>query len=228
MLGQIKKNKKKEMKEDRLITFYYKAITFFEEQKQKIFIGLGIVALAAVGLYFYSTQLAQKNEKANLELSRIFPLYEQGLFLEAIEGRPNTQLIGLRKIVELYDGSENGEKAQVFLGNAYFFLGNFDEAMNAYEGYSGDNEFYRAAAIAGRAGVHESRNELEKAAELFVKASTVSETNVLNPQYLINAGINYLNLGNKQEAKELFDRIKKDYSNSVFAREIERYLAIVQ
>jgi hypothetical protein len=59
---------------------------------------------------------------------------------------------------------------------------------------------------------------------LYEKAAYVSKEDVLNPDYLLNAGENYISAGKNKEAKEVLDKIKKDYVNSTAFREIDKYL----
>ncbi len=228
MLTKKKKLSKKEIKEDKLVESYYKAYGFFDENKSRIGLyAVIIVALAAV-IYFYMNSRGQTNETAGVELSRVMSLYDSGAYLEAIEGRQGTNIIGLKKIVEEYGSTENGENAKIFLANAYFYLGKNEEAFKYYEDYSGSNELYKATALSGEAGYYASKKEYEKAADLYRKASRVSELNALNPEYLLKASINYINAGKKDIAKELLETIKRDFITSAAAREADRYLALTE
>ncbi|MGE5436438.1 MAG: tetratricopeptide repeat protein [Syntrophothermus sp.] len=228
MLSKRKKLSKKEIKEDKLVTTYYKSIEFFENNKQKIALYAGILAVVVVGIIFYVNYRNDQNEKANLELSRVIPLYDAGSYLEAIEGRKGTKVLGLKKIVEEYGNYEYGEVAKIYLANAYNMLGKFDEALKYYEDYSGSNDIYKATSKAGQAGYYANKKEWEKAANLFMDAANISKENVLNAEYLLNAGIYYKEAGNLDEAKEIFKKVKKDYSNSMAAREVDRYLTVLE
>jgi len=228
MLSKRKKLSRKELKEDGLITFYYKTVGLYEKYRQNFLIGGVAVIVLAAASFFYMQQKKSNNEKANIELSRVLPLFDSGMFLEAIQGNPQTKVLGLKKIVAEYGNSENGEIAKVYLAHAYSYLGKVDEALKNYEDYGGSNDLFKAAALAGEAACWESKNDLEKASELYRKASSVSEENVLNPQYLLFSGIDLLKLKKNSEAKELFERIKKDFPATVSGREVERYLAQVE
>ena len=227
MLQKKKKLSKKEIKEDKLLVFYKTAVVFFEEHKNKVLIYAGVLVAVAAVVYFYLNQKSESNEKAGLELSRIMPLYDQGAYLEAIEGRQGTNIIGLKKLAEEYSGSENGETAKIYLANSYSFLGNYDEAFKYYEDYSGSIDYFEAAAYAGQAGYYAAQEDYEKAASLFLKASKMSNINSQNPNYLLNAGIYYLKAGEKEEAKILFNRIKEDYATSLAYREVDKYLSMI-
>lgn len=227
MLQKKKKLSKKEIKEDKLLNFYKTAVIFFEKYKNKVFIYAGVLVAVAAIVYFYVNQKSESNEKAGLELSRIMPLYDQGAYLEAIEGRQGTNIIGLKKLVGDFSGSENGETAKIYLANSYAFLGNYDEAFKYYEDYSGSIDYFEAASLAGQAGYYAVKEDYEKAANLYLKASKISKINSQNPDYLLNAGIYYLKAGEKEEAKILFNRIKDDYATSLAYREVDKYLSMI-
>lgn len=227
MITKKRKLSRKEIKEDKLVSFVYKARSFYEEHTNKIFT-YGAVAVVAVALaYFYVNQQKADNENAGVELSRTMILYDQGAYLQAIEGQQGTNIIGLKTIVEEYGGTENGESAKIFLANSYSFLGNYEEALKYYEDYSGSIDYFKAAAISGRAGYYASKKDYEEAADLYLEAAGITEVNALNPEYLLNAGINLLKAGNKEEAKTLFETIREKYSTSLAGREIGQYLALV-
>ncbi|MBT8380880.1 MAG: hypothetical protein HKP17_13545 [Ignavibacteriaceae bacterium] len=228
MLQKKKKLSKKELKEDKLVTFVNKSTNFYEEYKNKIFTYGAIAVVAIAAVYFYINQKTEDNLKAGVELSRVLTLYEQGSYLEAIEGRQGSNIIGLKKIVEEYGSTENGETAKIYLANAYSYVGNQEEAIKYYEDYSGSIDYLKAASLAGQAGHYASIGEFEKAAELYFSAAKVSKLNAENPNYLLNAGIYKLKIGNEEEAAALFNQIKDDYANSAASREVSKYLAQIQ
>ena len=197
MITRKKKLSKKEIKEDKLVSFLYKIESFYEENKRRIFT-YGIIFLVVVGaVYIYMNQIREENEKAGLELSRVMNLFDSGSYLEAIEGRQGTNIIGLKRIVEEYGSTENGETAKIYLANAYSYLGNYDEAIKYYEDYSGDIDVLKASAKAGIAGYYATKQDYKKAADLYKEASSVTDINPQNPEYMLDAAVNYI------EAREI-------------------------
>ncbi len=227
MLLKKKKLSRKEIKEDKLVTYYYSVENFFIKYKNKLLPYAGIIIIAVVAVYFYLNQKSESNEKAGIELSRIMNIFDQGSYLEAIEGKQGTNIVGLKKLVEEYGGTENGETAKIYLANCYSYLGNYDEAIKYFEDYSGSIDYFKSASLAGRAGYYASKNEYDKAADLYLEASRTSKINSQNPDYLLNAGIYYMKAGNKEEAKILFERIKEDYTSSVAYREVDKHLSLI-
>jgi len=227
MLQKKKKLSKKEIKEDKLINFYKSSVDFFEKYQSKIFIYLGVLVVVAAAVYFYLNQKSINDDKAALELSRIMPLFDQGEYLEAIEGKQGTNIIGLKNLVEEYSGTENGETAKIYLADCYSFLGNYEEAFKYYKDYNGSIDYFVAASMAGQAGYYAMKGDFEKAANLYLNASKQSQVNSQNPDYMLNAGICFLKIGEDEEAKILFNKIKEDYSTSLANREVDKYLATV-
>jgi tetratricopeptide (TPR) repeat protein len=227
MIQKKKKITKKELKQDTLFTFLGNVENYFEKYKNKIYTYGAVLVVIAAAVYFYINQKAESNEKAGVELSRMMSLYDQGAYLETIEGKQGSNMMGLKKLVEEFDGTENGETAKIYLANCYAFLGNYDEAIKYYEDYSGSIDYFKAASLAGRAGYYASKDEFEKAADLYLEASKISSINSQNPDYLLKAGIYYQKIGNEEDAKVLFERIKEEYTASAANREVDKYLALI-
>ncbi len=227
MLKKKKKLSKKEIKQDKLVEFYYKAYGFFEDNKSRV-LTFGIVAIViAAALVFYFNHNSEENTEAGIQLANVLQSYDQGAYLNAIEGQAGTNIIGLKKIVAQYGGTENGETAKIYLANSYNRLGKPGDAFKYYKDYDGSIPMYKATAYAGQAGYYADKKEYEKAADLYRKAASVSETDVLNSDYLLNAGINYINAGEKSKAKSMFEKIKKDYASSTADREVNKYMELV-
>ncbi|MDR3627780.1 MAG: hypothetical protein P4L45_13145, partial [Ignavibacteriaceae bacterium] len=208
MLTKKKKLSKKEIKEDKLVSFYYKAYGFFNQNKSRVFTYAGVVVAVIVLAIFYVNHRIQENKEAGLQLAQVIEFYDGGAYVQAIEGQAGTKVLGLKKIVEEYGSTENGETAKIYLANSYSFLGKVDEAFKYYDDYSGSIDIYKAAALAGRAGYYAYKNNFEKAANLYEKAANVTKEDVLDPDYLLSAGENYINAGKSKDAKEVLSKIK--------------------
>jgi tetratricopeptide (TPR) repeat protein len=227
MITKKKKLSKKEIKEDKLVSFMVSVESFYEDYKSKILTYGAILVIAIAAAYFYLSQQKVDNENAGIELSRVMKIFDEGSYLEAIEGRQGTNIIGLKRIVEEYGGTENGETAKIFLANAYSYLGNYEDAFKYYEDYGGSIHVYKASAMAGMAGYYSTKDEYKKAADLYKSAASVFDMNAQNPDYLLNAAINYFNSGDKDEARVLLEKIKEDYATSNAGKQVDRYLALV-
>jgi tetratricopeptide (TPR) repeat protein len=227
MLTKKKKLSRKVIKEDKLVSTYYKVYGYIEENRSRLMVYGGILIVIALAVIYYVNHKKEVNQEAGLALSRVVDLYDRGSYLEAIEGRAGTNIVGLKKIVEEYGGTDNGEIAKIYLANSYNMLGKFDEAFKYYKSYSGDISMLKAASLSGQAGYYAYKRDFEKAADLYKEAAHISKYNVDNPDYLLKSAINYINAGQNQKAKEVLQTIKNDYKTSSASREVERYLALI-
>jgi len=228
VLTKKKKISKKEIKEDRLVTTYYKTVDYFNQHKNKIYLYGGIVLVLFAAIYWYVDHKAKNNEAASTELGKILASYEKGAYQEAINGKPAEKIPGLKQIVDEYGSTETGEAAKIFLANSYSMMGKTEDAFKYYDDYSGDNKIFKATSLAGKASYYESKNDFQKAADLFLEAAHSSEENALNAEYLLKAGIDFIEAGQKDKAKETLKSLKEEYKTSTAVREVDRYLALVK
>ena len=227
MLTKKKKLSRKEIKEDKLVSTYYKTFGFIQKNSSRFLTYGGILVVVVLAVLYYINHKKQVNQEAGIALSRVIDSYDQGAYLEAIEGKTGTQNAGLKKIVEQYSGTENGETAKIYLANSYNNLGKLDEAFKYYQSYSGSIPMLEATALAGQGGYYTYKKEYEKAADLYRDAAHVSKFNAENPDYLLKAAINYIKAGKDADAKDLLTTIKNDYKTSDASKEVDRYLALI-
>ncbi len=224
MLTPKKKITKKEIKQDKLIETFFKVRTFYEENQKTLLITVGSLVVIILLVIYLTNRAKERDIESTTLLGNVLSLYDQGQYQQAIEGIPGKKIKGLRSIADEYDGTESGEAAKIFLANSYFNQNKIDEALKYYEDYDGDNLLFKATAYAGAAACNEIKGNKEKAAELFLKAAKVNESEVYSPEYLIYAARIYSEIGKKDISKKLLEKIKKEYSTSAQARDYDRYL----
>jgi tetratricopeptide (TPR) repeat protein len=226
VLQKKKKITKKEIKQDTLVTTFYKFNTFFQENQMKIYIGAAVLALIVVAAVLYSNKKENDNLMAATLLTKVIPLYDAAQYEQAIAGDKAQNITGLKEIVDRYEGTEQGETAKIYLANCYLLTGKLDEAYELYDDYSGSNPLLTATSLAGKAAYYEAKGEYEDAAEFYRKAASVTEENPSNPEYLLKAGIALLNANQKEDAKKLFLKIQEEYKDYPQMQEVNRYLAL--
>ncbi len=228
MLERRKRITKKEIKQDTLVTTYYKAVEFYQKNQLKIFIGAGIVILLIAAIILYKNKQNKDNLQASALLSKVIPLYDSGDYTTAIEGDRTKNIIGLKEIVDQYGSSETGETAKLYLANSYYYTGKVDLAYTTFDDYGGENPILKAAALAGKASCLEDKKEFAKAASLLQEAEKISKINPANADYLLRAVEDLIQAGQKEEAKELLTKVKDDYRNTESAQQVDKYMAQIQ
>jgi tetratricopeptide (TPR) repeat protein len=228
MLRPKKKLSKKELKQDKLITTYFRIYDrLYNYRKQLIIAGIAIV-IVALGAVLYYNNLQSENERAMTELGKVYHLYDEGSYERAINGIPEQNISGLRDISENYRRTDAGKLATFYLANAYYHLGRYDEAARHFENFRGTDPLLRASALAGKAAILEIRGEYTRAAELFEQAATRFGKTAVTPENLKHAGRNYLEAGERMKALRVFEKLQEEYPESAYTRDVERYIAQIR
>ncbi len=228
MLAKKKKISKKEIQEDKLITYYSKVLEFIDLYSKQLMVGIAVVAVVIVSTIIYQNKVEADNIAATSALSKIVPNYEQKNYNDAIVGQPGTDLIGLKTIVENYGSTEQGEVAKLYLANSYYYTGKYDEALKVYSDISNSHYSLHAAALAGEGACYEEKGDFVKAGHSYEKAAHVYKYNALNPSYLLHSGIAYLKAKKYDEAQTVLKLVETDYKTSQEAKEAERYMDEVE
>lgn len=225
MLKARKRIKHKELKQDKLVTSYFKVRTWFDnpENKRKLGIAAGIVAVLIIAVFLYISNRKAKNEEAETKLSAILTLYQQGKYNEAVNGDAAAGIIGLNEIVANYGRTEAGQTARFFLANCQYNLKDYDNALKNYEDYSGSNDILESSCISGMGAIYEAKGDLKKAGEYYEKAAKVSKELVTNQENLFYAVRVYTQLGDKENANRVYKQLKEDYPKSKYVNDAKRY-----
>lgn len=218
-------SKHKHQNEEKLMTFWYQIVDFFEKNKKHVYTALTIIVIAVAGIILLVQKKKANNEIAGMEISKIKPVYDANNFQQAINGDSLGVSKGLIYIVDEYGSTENGEMAKMMLANSYYSIRDYDNAEKYFKDYSGSNPVLKAASVAGMASVYNAKKQYSDAAKEFEKAASVDKDNPFVDEYLFYAATNYFKADNIAEAKKLFDRLKNDFPKSKYVFESEKYRA---
>ena len=225
MLKAQKKIPKREMKQDPLITWYFEAQQWFESRKKLLsYIGLAVVAVIAGG-WIYMNNRTQAEQNASAALGKVMRYYDLGQYELAINGIPQENIRGLQSIVDEYDGTASAEQSQFYLANAYYNLRQYDKALEQFAGADLDDAMFVASVRAGQGACYEALGQYAEAGSSFEEASNISSDELLTPEYLYDAGRNFIKSGDRTRAESLLTKLKKDHPMSVYAREVDKLLA---
>jgi tetratricopeptide (TPR) repeat protein len=221
-----KTSRRQELRDDSVVELFARLVLFYENNRTLVY-GLagGLVALAlAVPGYLYYQQ--QQAEEANQLLGRILPTYEQGQYRAALEGTADRQ--GLAAIASDFGSTPAGNLAAYYAGDAHYQLGEYDQAMEFFQQFDKQEDFFGASAYAAQGAIYENRGEYEQAAQHYEEAASHYENQLTTPRYLLQAGQAYEEAGNYQAAAEAYRSITQDYADAPQASDAERFLARVQ
>jgi outer membrane protein assembly factor BamD (BamD/ComL family) len=209
--------------EDKLLMYYYKAIEYFEKNKNRVYTALTVLVVIIAVIFIYFRNESQKNETAALELAKVKQIYAADMFAMAINGDSLGMTKGLAYIVNEYGSTESGQTAKLMLANSYYNLRDFENADKFFKAYSGKNEMFKAAALAGIAAVCESKGDWINAAKNYENASRVSKNVPNNDEYMFNSIRSYFNAKDNDNLKKSIKAFKTEFPKSKYLNMISRY-----
>ncbi len=219
-----------------------KSEKFLEKHQNKIYTAILIIALLVVGYYFYHQRVVipKRMEAAN-EMNTAQQLFEKAmtetdpaqqkqLLEQALNGAGGKY--GFLDIEEEYGSTPSGKLAHYYAGVSYYYLGEFDKAIEELSRYKAKDEILRPMALGLIGESFLQLNQPEDALEYFEKAANVTKNEFTTPFYWMKAGKTalyiYKNKGDKSyldKAKKYFEKITDQYPGSQFAKEAGIYLA---
>ncbi len=222
MLKPRKRLTKKQLKEDKLVTFYVKATAFVEENSKYLFGGAIAFVLLIAMVFAYSNSLKSAQQKASVELARATRAYDAGDYQNA--------LLMLSNLVEEYGRTQSGKIGLLYLANSYYFTGDYQSALENYKKFvskfKGD-DYLIASGMRGIAACYEQMEKWQEAAEQYEKTAKKFPKSILAPELLIKAARCYTNAGDKEKAKELYQKVIDDYPKAQEKQEALLLLAML-
>ncbi len=216
MLQPRKKLKRREIKEDPLVTAYGNVQRWFQVHGKIVnVITLVVVAVGVITLLMARSK-RQAEYKADAKLGVIEQYYHFGQYDKAITD--------LTEIVTTFSGTHAAGKAVFFLASAHFATNDFDNAERYYRMYLDDYgqiDMFSSSSLAGIAACLDNRHNPTEAAQYYEKAAKEFPTLFEAPFQLKNAARCYIQSGQTEKARELFKLIADDYKDSPVAKEIE-------
>lgn len=211
---------KKEMKEDKLVTTAFKLSEWFQKHLSQVLMVAGGVVLVAVVVFFVFSSRSRRNQKAADLFGRATMEFQAGNASQAITD--------LHTVIEKYGGTKSAGPAAFYLATAYFYAKDYATARTTFqrfmEEYSED-PLSLASAQAGIAECDMQNGAFGAAGDNFIKAVSLKPDGMLAPQYLLSAGRAYVKAGQKEKAKQVFQRLLDQYPDSKEAQRAKEQLA---
>ena len=205
---------------------------FIERNGKTMLIILGIIIVLVGGYFSYKyLYIAPRMEKASAAMFEAQNQFERDSFALALNG--NASFDGFLTIAEQYGNTPQGNLANHYAGLCYLYLGQYQEAVDAFEAYDAvkDNaagNLIGAQNIGLTGDAYVEMGKLDEGAKYYEKAAAFSDNISTTPLYLKKAGLVNEKLGNMAKALEQYETIRNNYPQSMQARDIEKFIARVQ
>ncbi len=204
---------------------------FFEKYTKQMLYGLLAVVVIVGGFFAYRYLVAVPKEgKAADAMYVAEQIFAQGDYSAALEG--DGVNAGFREVVEDFGGTRSGRLAAHYAGICCMKLGDLDGAMEyltKYKSVKGaPGAIINAQNLGLQGDVMVARGDYAKAAELYRRAAGEADNILTTPYYLRKLAMTYVELGRNEEAVAACRRIKTEYSQSLEARDIDKYIGEIE
>lgn len=223
MLKPYKRISKKELKEDKFVTFTLKARDYIEANAKKIMWGVVVVVVAIFAIY----HLVKSKQQANIEANA---LLGKATFAMS-QGRESDAESQLKQVVENYKGVPSAGQGCFLLAKYYWQKDDFVNAKIYFRQYLddySDDDLLTSGAYAGYADCLLKEGNTEEAAQNYEKAGRVDKKLPQVPSYLYSAAKTYMESNNFKKAKELATEIVEDYENNEYTGRAEILLHMIE
>ena len=220
MLKPKKKLTRREIKEDKFLTFVAKATKWFNENSKYIAIALAALVVAVAVGYLIVSSKHQAETAASGRLIRAMAAYNNMAFDRAIPI--------LQGIVDQFPGTKSAGIAAFYLGRAYYNKENYEEAKKYFSLYVekyGDDPLLKSAALAGLGACYAQQGDKEMAAQYYEKAAKKEKEFFNAADYLFSAAENYAEIGKIGKAQELLQLVLEKYPQTPVANDAKMLLA---
>ncbi|MDF3025779.1 MAG: hypothetical protein K0S23_86 [Fluviicola sp.] len=194
---------------------------FKENKKLRLITAVVIGLIVGILGYILYKQFvyAPNNQKANEG-------YYRGLNLAAKDS-VDAAIAELEPFVKKNDGYQGGEVAELTLARQYMAKGDFKKALKLLEGVSLDDTYGPAMALGLQGDCYSEMGKFKDALDMYVDAADANENEWTTPTYLFKAGQVAEEIKDYEKAKELYERINKDYYMFGQQKTIDKYIARV-
>jgi len=220
--------KKKLKKPDEFITLTERTFLFITHHSRSIAVGAGIVLILLLCIFSFEKWEKKNEENAYQTFHLAVETYEM-VSSPYRDGSPQEYRAVLEKFDEVitkYPRTSSGKIAMLFKGNIYLRLGEFDDAIKAYEAFlqkTGKEKLYRSFALDGLGYSYGGKKEYEKAVDAYQRLAGLGEGFQSADAYL-GLGRCYEKVGKSKESLENYKNFirvsKKSEMTNIVLRKI--------
>jgi tetratricopeptide (TPR) repeat protein len=221
---------KKKLKEpDEFISLTAKTLLFFTHHLKFLAAGGIIVLIIGLGIFIFLKWENKKETEAYQKFGLAERIY-QTVSSPYQQGSPTGYKNALEKfndVIVEFPGTPSGRLSLLYKGNIHLKLGEFDEAIKAYETFlqkAGKEKLIRLFAMEGLGYAYEGKKDYEKALHAYQKILELDSSSQLANAYL-SIGRCYEKLGKNKEALENYKAFLKINQKSMMANTVTRKIS---
>ena len=197
---------------------------YIEDNQKSLLIIVGsIVAIIAIYLGFNNFYLDPLEQEAHADMFMAEMYFEKDSFNLALNG--DGQYLGFLDVADEYSLTNAGNLANYYAGLCYLYTAQYEDAIDYLSSFSSDDIILSTLAIGCIGDSYLELDDNEKALKYYQKATDNDDNDFTTPRYLLKQAFVLEMNEEYEDALELYNRIKDDYSKSQIGLEIDKYIA---
>lgn len=197
---------------------------FIENNQKLLTIVIGIIVVIVLGFFgfkrFYMAPREQEAKEQMFMAERYFEMDSLNLALNGDGMYP-----GFLDIIDDYGMTKGANLSKYYAGICFLKLGNFPEAADHLESFKGKDEIIGPMAKGALGDAYLEMGQASKAVTAYLDAARSNENEFTTPLFLMKAAWTYETMSDFKKALPIYESIKKDFPNSMEAREVDKYIA---
>ena len=191
---------------DEFISTTEHVLLFVRDHLKKIVVGVGIVVVIVAAYVLFRVWEAKRENEASQRLNLAMEAVElvNSPYREGSPAEVKNALAKMEEIVNAFPKTSSGTFALLYKGNIHLKLGEFDEAIKAYDTFlsrSGSEKLYNLLALEGVGYAYEGKKDYGKAIEAYQRIIAMDQ-GFQAREARLQMGYCYEKLGKNKEAVE--------------------------
>ena len=200
----------------------------FIERNQKLLlrvVGAIIIIIAIIFGYnrFYK---APRADEALRQMFMAENYFARDSFRLALNG--DAQYMGFLQVADEYASTPSGNLANYYAGLCYLYTGDYQAAITHLQRFSSSDLIFSSLAKANIGDAYMQLGDYAAAAKAYTAAAAAGTNLLTTPIILMKAGEAHEKANNYAAALAAYQRIEKEYPESMEARFIEKYITRAQ
>jgi predicted negative regulator of RcsB-dependent stress response len=198
--------------------FVDKIKSWLNTQNKALVYGISAVILALVAYMAYQFLYQMPREKEGLSaIYKTQELFDVDSFSLVLKDAP--------KLADKFSGTKAGDLASYYAGASYLYTGDYKKAIEYLEqvGFNDQVMKYQAIGLLGDAQVE--NKDLDAGLKNYLKAAKGAENEFSKIWFYKKAARVYEKKNEWKEALDIYENLKKDYSENDGIQEIEKFIA---
>lgn len=200
---------------------------FITQNQRSILISAVVLILLSGWLYYNRNYRKPKlEEEANAAAWKAEMYFNQDSIDLALNG--DGQSLGLKEIADQFSNTKTGDRAAYLTGSALMQKGEYEEALTYLKKADFSDDIIAPLSMVLIGDCHSEMGDYKKAASNYMKAANYNDNEFTTPYSLNKAAMVYMKLDQWEDAYNAFSRIDKDYKDTRFGLEAEKWVEMTR